>query len=392
MSPVTRRAVSILGSTGSVGVQALDLIGRFPERFEVVALAAGRNAALLAQQIETHRPRLAAIDDREGAAALKDAARRARCEVVTGPDGLLAAASFPAAEIVVAAVVGSAGLPSTYHALKAGKCVALANKESLVMAGALLQEVVRDSGGSLLPVDSEHSAVHQCLRGGSTEGVARIILTASGGPFRTTPLESLKTVTPEQALRHPVWDMGKKISIDSATLMNKGLEVIEARWLFDLEPDRLDVVLHPQSIVHSMVEMVDGAVLCQMGVPDMRGPIQYALGYPDRFAGPVRAPDLPALGALEFFPVDRRRYPCLDLAYSALKAGGTSPAALNAANEVAVQAFLAGRLDFPGIPRVVEKVLERHRPVPATSLASVQEADAWARGEAEEMVSRGGEC
>ena len=392
MSQVTRRAVSILGSTGSVGVQALDLIGRFPDRFEVVALAAGRNAALLARQIETHRPRLAAIDDRGGAAALTEAARRARCEIVTGADGLLAAASFPGAEIVLAAVVGSAGLPSTYHALKAGKCVALANKESLVMAGALLQDVVRESGGRLLPVDSEHSAVHQCLRGGSTEGVARIILTASGGPFRTAPLESLRTVTPEQALRHPVWDMGKKISVDSATLMNKGLEVIEARWLFGLEPDRLDVVLHPQSIVHSMVEMVDGSVLSQMGVPDMRGPIQYALGYPDRFAGPVKAPDLAALGALEFFPVDRRRYPCLDLAYSALKMGGTSPAALNAVNEVAVQAFLAGRLDFPGIPRVVEKVLERHRPVPATSLASVQEADAWARGVAEEMVSRGGEC
>ena len=391
MARVTRRAISILGSTGSVGVQALDLIERFPDRFEVVALAAGRNAALLARQVGKHRPRLAAIGAAEGAGALQEAARLVRCEVVTGQEGLLAAASFPAADIVVAAVVGAAGLPATYHALRAGKRVALANKESLVMAGPLLQQTLRESGGSLVPVDSEHSAVHQCLRGGSTDGVRRIILTASGGPFRTTPLEELRTVTPGQALKHPVWDMGKKISIDSATLMNKGLEVIEARWLFDLEPERLDVLLHPQSIVHSLVEMVDGSVLCQMGVPDMRGPIQYALGYPDRFPGPVPAPDLPALGTLEFFPVDRRRFPCLDLAYSALRAGGTAPAALNAANEIAVHAFLAGRLDFPGIPRVVEKVLERHRPVPVTTLAGVLEADAWSRGVAEEILLQGGE-
>jgi 1-deoxy-D-xylulose-5-phosphate reductoisomerase len=391
MARFTRRAVSILGSTGSVGVQALDLIERFPDRFEVVALAAGRNAALLARQIEKHRPRLAAIHDEQGAGALQAAARRARCEIVAGEEGLLAAAAFPVADVVVAAVVGAAGLPATYHALKAGKQVALANKESLVMAGPLLQQTVRESGGSIVPVDSEHSAVHQCLRGGSKDEVRRVILTASGGPFRTTPLEDLRRVTPEQALKHPVWDMGRKISIDSATLMNKGLEVIEARWLFDLEPDQLDVVLHPQSIVHSMVEMVDGSVLCQMGVPDMRAPIQYALGYPERFPGPVPAPDLLALERLEFFPVDRRRFASLDLAYSALRAGGTAPAALNAANEVAVHAFLAGRLDFPGIPRVVGKVLERHRPVPVTSLAGVLEADAWSRGVAEEILLQGGE-
>ncbi len=390
MNQGRRRAVSILGSTGSIGTQALDLIERFPERFVVVALAAGRNAGLLARQIERHRPRLAAIGDESGRDLLKAAAREARCEIVAGEEGLLAAAGFPAADIVVAAVVGAAGLPATYHALRAGKRVALANKESLVTAGPLLQEAARETGGSLVPVDSEHSAVHQCLRGASQHEVRRVILTASGGPFRTLPLEEIKTVTPEQALRHPVWDMGKKISIDSATLMNKGLEVIEARWLFDMEPDRLDVLLHPQSIVHSMVEMVDGSILCQMGVPDMRAPIQYALGYPDRFPGPVPAPDLTAQGPLEFFPVDHDRYPCFDLALEALRQGGTAPAALNAANEAAVQAFLSRRLDFPGIARVVAGVLERHRPVPVNSLDCVLETDAWSRGIAEEIMTRGG--
>jgi 1-deoxy-D-xylulose-5-phosphate reductoisomerase len=355
-----------------------------------VALAAGRNATLLSRQIETHRPRLVAIADESGRKELELAARRARCEIVTGPEGLLATASYPAAERVVAAVVGAAGLPATYEALKAGKIVALANKESLVMAGALLQRTAREAGALLLPVDSEHSAVHQCLRGCRVEEVRRIVLTASGGPFRTASIEDMARATPEEALRHPVWDMGRKISIDSATLMNKGLEVIEARWLFDVEADRLDVVLHPQSVVHSMVELVDGSVLCQMGVPDMRAPIQYALGYPERFAGPVAAPDLESLGPLEFFPVDRRRFPSLDLAYAALREGGTAPAVLNAANEVAVGAFLSRRLEFPGIPRVVESVLRRHRPAPVTSLASVLEADAWSRGVAEEILSRGG--
>jgi 1-deoxy-D-xylulose-5-phosphate reductoisomerase len=392
MAGNARRAVAVLGSTGSVGVQTLDLISCFPGRFEVVALAAGRNAALLARQIETHRPRLAAIADAGSRGPIEEAARRARCEILTGQEGLLAVAAFPAADIVVAAVVGAAGLPATHAALKAGKTVALANKESLVMAGELLQAVAREAGALLLPVDSEHSAVHQCLRGARREDVARVILTASGGPFRTTPLEDLPRVTPEQALRHPVWAMGKKISIDSATLMNKGLEVIEARWLFDLAAERVGVLLHPQGLVHSLVEMVDGSVLCQVGLPDMRAPIQYALGYPERFQGPVKAPDLAERSPLEFFPVDARRFPSLDLAYRALRAGGTAPAVLNAANEVAVQGFLSRRLDFPGIPRLVGEVLERHRPSPVTSLQTVLQADAWARGVAEEIMSQGGAC
>jgi 1-deoxy-D-xylulose-5-phosphate reductoisomerase len=385
-----RRGVAVLGSTGSIGVQALDLIGRFPDRFEIVALAAGRNADLLAEQVKRHRPRLAAIGDERRRHDLAAAAREAGCEVVAGAEGLLAAAAHPGADVVLAAVVGGAGLGPTYHALLSGKAVALANKESLVMAGALMRQAARQAGGSLIPVDSEHSALHQCLRGESLDEVRRLILTASGGPFRTTPLERLSSVTPEEALRHPVWDMGKKISVDSATLMNKGLEVIEAHWLFGLPGERIDVVLHPQSSVHSMVEMVDGSVICQMGVPDMRGPIQYALSFPERFAGPVAAPDLSQPMQLDFAPVDGERFPSLGLAYRALQAGGTAPAALNAANEVAVQAFLDRRTGFLGITRLVEEVLERHRPLPVGSIDEVLEADRWARTAAEEILAHGG--
>ncbi|HXH28096.1 MAG TPA: 1-deoxy-D-xylulose-5-phosphate reductoisomerase, partial [Candidatus Polarisedimenticolia bacterium] len=278
----------------------------------------------------------------------------------------------------------------THHALSRGKTVALANKESLVMAGRLMRDTADAAGGSLIPVDSEHSALHQCLRGERLSEVRRLILTASGGPFRTTPLERLASVTPAEALKHPTWEMGPKISIDSATLMNKGLEVIEAHWLFGLPGERIDVVLHPQSSVHSMVEMVDGSVICQMGVPDMRGPIQYALGYPERFAGPVPAPDLSAPRTLEFYPVEAGRFPCLRLAYDALKAGGTAPAVLNAANEVAVQAFLDGRLAFPAIARLVAAVLERHRPAPVGSIEDVMQADAHGRRAAGEIVTREG--
>ncbi len=390
MTSPGRRGVAILGSTGSIGVQALDLLARFPERFAVVALSAGRNADLLARQIAAHRPRLAAIGGAEGRDALRAAARDAGCEIVTGSEGLHAVATHPAADVVLAAIVGAAGLAPTFSALGAGKVVALANKESLVMAGPLMCRAAAESGGSLVPVDSEHSALHQCLRGETIEEVRRLILTASGGPFRTTPLADLASVTPEQALKHPVWEMGKKISIDSATLMNKGLEVIEAHWLFGLPGERIDVVLHPQSTVHSMVEMVDGSVICQMGVADMRGPIQYALGYPNRFAGPVPGPDLSQPRTLEFFPVDGERFPSLALAYEALRAGGTAPAALNAANEVAVAAFLERRIGFLGISRLVEKVLEGHRPNPVSSLEDVLDADRSARRAAAEVLARGG--
>ena len=381
------RRVAILGSTGSVGVQALDLIERLPERFEVVALAAGRNADLLGRQVLKHRPRLVAIDDESRRRALEPMAREVGAELVAGGDGVMAVASHAEADIVLAAIVGAAGLRATYHAVSCGKTVALANKESLVMAGELMRRTSAEAGGTLIPVDSEHSALHQCLRGEKVEEVRRLILTASGGPFLHTPIEKLAGVTPREALRHPVWDMGKKISIDSATLMNKGLEVIEAHWLFSLPDDRIDVVLHPQSRVHSMVEMVDGSMMCQIGVPDMRGPIQYALGYPDRFAGPVPPLDLSRPQTLEFFPVDRARFPSLDLAYAALRAGGTTPVALNAANEVGVQAFLDSRIGFLGIARLVAAVLERHRPGRAASIEEVLESDGHARRIAAEVLS-----
>jgi len=383
-----RRRVAILGSTGSIGVQALDLIARFPERFEVVALAAGRNTELLARQVMEHRPRLVAIGDPERRDALLDAARRAGSSLEAGPQGVLAVACHPDAQVVLAAVVGAAGLQPTYEALRAGKTVALANKESLVMAGPLMCQAAGAAGGSLIPVDSEHSALHQCLRGERLTEVKRLILTASGGPFRTTPLADLAGVSPEQALRHPVWEMGRKISIDSATLMNKGLEVIEAHWLFGMPGRQIEVVLHPQSSVHSMVEMVDGSVICQMGLPDMRGPIQYALAYPERFAGPVAGPDLGESRTLEFYPVDRERFPCLGLAYGALEAGGDTPAVLNAANEVAVDAFLEKRLGFMDIPRLVERVVERHRPRPIASIGDVVQADAAGRRAMREMMTR----
>jgi 1-deoxy-D-xylulose-5-phosphate reductoisomerase len=385
-----KRRVALLGSTGSIGVQALDLIERLPDRFEVVALAAGGNAGLLAEQIRRHRPRLAALADPARASELTDAAREAHAEIVTGEAGLLAVAAHAQADVVLAGIVGAAGLRPTWQALRAGKKVALANKESLVMAGPLMREAMARSGASLVPVDSEHSAVHQCLRGERLDEVRRLILTASGGPFRTTPLDRLADVTPAEAVRHPVWEMGRKISVDSATLMNKGLEVIEAHWLFGLPGDRIDVVLHPQSSVHSMVEMTDGSVMAQVGVPDMRAPIQYALAYPERFPGPVRPFDFSAARSLDFEPVDRRRFPSLDLAYAALRAGGTAPAALNAANEVAVQAFLDGRLGFLGIAALVRDVLEGHQTAPLHSLDDVIHADGAARRRAEEILSMKG--
>jgi 1-deoxy-D-xylulose-5-phosphate reductoisomerase len=387
MNGIPPRRVAVLGSTGSVGMQALDLIERLPERFEVVALAAGSNADLLARQIRRHRPRLAALADAEGRGGPEDAARAVGCAFAAGDEGVLEVARHADADVVLAAIVGAAGLRPTFEAIRSGKRVAIANKESLVMAGSLMHEAALSRGGSLVPVDSEHSALHQCLRGERIEEVRRLILTASGGPFRNTAPEDLERVTPAEALRHPVWEMGKKISVDSATLMNKGLEVIEAHWLFGIPGERIDVVIHPQSSVHSMVEMADGSVICQIGVPDMRGPIQYALGHPDRFPGPVPAFDFTRPATFEFLPADRERFPCLDLAYGALRDGGSAPAALNAANEVAVEAFLDGRIGFLGIPRLVAEVLNRHRPGPVGSIEEVVESDRHARRVAREILT-----
>ena len=385
----SRTRIAILGSTGSVGVQALDLISRFPDRFEVVALAARRNAERLAEQALRFRPRLAALADPEGLAALASRCAPRGIDTAAGEEGLLRVAAHPEADRVISAIVGAAGLQPTLWAIQARKTVALANKETLVMAGDLMLREAEKNNALLLPVDSEHCALHQCLRGERREEVGRLILTASGGPFRLSSLSEMEAAEPEQALRHPTWEMGPKISVDSATLMNKGLEVIEAHWLFGIEAARIEVLLHPQSLVHSMVEMRDGSVICQMGTTDMRLPIQYALTYPDRWTSTLPPLDLASAPALEFFAPDPVRFPCLSLAYRALEMGGTATAALNAANEVAVEAFLSRRARFLDIPRVIQGVLEKHATLPADSLPPILEADRSSRRLAERILTKG---
>ncbi len=375
--------IAILGSTGSIGQSALSVVDTHADRVQVVALAAGNNVERLAEQVARYRPSLVSVASAEGLAALKhrlpigDHPRDLLC----GAEGLLAAATHPDVDLVLCASSGAAGLEAALAAIDHRKTVALANKEVLVMAGALMVEAASRHGVALLPVDSEHNAIHQCLHRRSASEVRRLVLTASGGPFRQWDTEALANVTPADALRHPTWQMGRKITIDSATLMNKGLEVIEARWLFDVPADRIDVVVHPQSIVHSMVELTDGSVIAQLGVTDMRLPIQYAFSYPDRWTAPVPHLDLTRMGTLEFGPPDTDRFPCLRLAYAALEHGGAWPVVLNAANEVAVEAFLDERLRFVDIPVVIERALEaagRETSVPAT-LTDVRATDEWAR-------------
>jgi 1-deoxy-D-xylulose-5-phosphate reductoisomerase len=385
----SKTRISILGSTGSIGVQALDLISRFPDRFEVVALAGRRNAARLAEQAQRFRPRLVALADPERLGELSERCKPLGIEVASGDEGLLRVAAHPEGDRVISAIVGAAGLQPTLSAIRARKTVALSNKETLVMAGELMMREAARSNVPLLPVDSEHCALHQCLRGERREEVRRLILTASGGPFRLSSLEQMEAAEPEHALKHPTWEMGPKVTIDSATLMNKGLEVIEAHWLFSMDAARIEVLLHPQSLVHSMVEMRDGSVICQIGTTDMRLPIQYALTYPDRWASPLPPLDLASSPPLEFSAPDPARFPCLALAYRALEMGGTAPAALNAANEVAVEAFLARKAGFLDIPRVIEKVLDKHLTVPADSLLTVLEADRASRQAAERFLMKG---
>ena len=388
------RRVAVLGSTGSIGVSTLDVLGRHPDRFEVVALAAATNDGRLLEQCLRHRPRIAVLQCPEAAARLEAALRAsgAQVEVRSGSEALRDCVSSAAVDIVMAAIVGAAGLPSTLAAARAGKRVLLANKESLVVAGPLLIDSARAGGATLIPIDSEHNAIFQCLPPGVETGrpgggVRRILLTASGGPFLRTPLERMAMATPDEACAHPRWRMGRKISVDSATLMNKGLELIEACLLFGMEPARVEVVVHPQSIVHSLVEYVDGSILAQLGNPDMRTPIAHALGWPERIASGVQSLDLAAVARLDFEPPDLGRFPALRLARAVAEAGGTAPAVLNAANEVAVAAFLAGRLGFLGIPDVIEAVLDRHGSGPADDLATVLEADRRARELAEAMVA-----
>src|SRR3989441_1570444 len=361
---MSTRGVAILGSTGSIGCNTLRVIESLDsERFRIVALGAGRNIARLADQIAQHQPELVSVNREESAQRLKAelTTRNVRLpRIVIGQEGLVEVATHKRADCVVSATVGAVGFVPTLRALESGKRVALANKETLVMAGELMTCAAEKSGAELLPVDSEHNALHQCLRGENRAEVRRLILTASGGPFRNRDQAAMESASVAEALQHPTWNMGAKITIDSATLMNKGLEVIEAHWLFGFGADEINIVIHPESIVHSMIELVDGSIIAQMGVTDMRHAIQYALTYPERRASQLPSLDLAKLSSLHFEPPDMDRFPCISLAYRALRAGGTMPAAMNAANEEAVHAFIDERIALPDIPRVIEKVMNDH--------------------------------
>jgi 1-deoxy-D-xylulose-5-phosphate reductoisomerase len=381
------KIISLLGSTGSIGTNTLKVTASFPDAFRVAGLSGGRNVTLLAAQIEEICPEIASSADVHTSAALQSLLRQrgyamAKTRFVYGTEGHIEVSCHPESSIVLSAISGAAGLLPTYHALVQGKSIALANKETMVMAGELMMRLSREKQVEIVPVDSEHNAIHQCLRGGRRNEVKRLILTASGGPFRQTPKEKLGSVTVAQALNHPTWSMGKKITIDSATLMNKGLEVIEASRLFGATAEEIDVVVHPQSVVHSLVEYADGSVLAQLGVTDMRLPIQYALTYPDRCNSILPSLDIYSLPKLEFFRPDFEKFPCLALAYRALRTGGTAPAVLNAANEVAVEAFLNNGLRYQEIPQIIESVLNAHSPQDASDLEAILQADTWARGEA----------
>ena len=384
------RHISILGSTGSIGCNTLNVVDAFGDHFHVVALAAGRNVAQLVAQIARYRPQLVSVETEEGAEELRAELREqniAAPRILTGETGLIEVATHEQADCVVSATVGAVGFVPTLRALEAGKRVALANKETLVIAGELMTRAAAKSGAEILPVDSEHNALHQCLRGERREEVRRLILTASGGPFRTKTRDEMERATVAEAMCHPTWNMGAKVTIDSATLMNKGLEVMEARWLFNFDADRIDVLIHPESIVHSMIELVDGSVIAQLGVTDMRHAIQYALTFPERHPCQLPPLDLTRMSALHFDAPDTERFPCLALAYRALRAGGTTPAALNAANEEAVGAFLAERIRLTDIPHIIESVLNGHDSRPVTDLEVVLETDAAARESARAEIA-----
>ena len=381
------KRIAILGSTGSIGRSALAVVDAHPSRLQVAALAAGDNAALLAEQIERYKPRVAAIASATGLDRLRPAlSSTAATRLLSGGEGLLEVATHPDVDIVICASAGTAGLEAVLAAIEARKTIALANKEVLVMAGALVTEAAQRNGVAILPVDSEHNAIHQCLHGRNPLEIRRLILTASGGPFRELPEADLDRVRPEAALQHPTWQMGRKITIDSATLMNKGLEVIEAHWLFGVDAERIDVLIHPQSIVHSMVELNDGSVIAQLGVTDMRLPIQYACSYPERWDTPLPTLNLAQAGRLDFHEPAHDRFPCLALAYRALRSGGTLPVVLNAANEVAVEAFLDGKLGFTAIPRVIEKTMSAHDIEHVSTLDTVRRVDRWAREQAHDTA------
>jgi 1-deoxy-D-xylulose-5-phosphate reductoisomerase len=395
MRDAPRKRIALMGATGSIGDSALSVVSLFPDRFEIVSMAAGSRIEKLLPAVAAHRPQVVSVRTKEDAARLR--AEFPGIAVGWGDQGLVDVATYPEADIVLGALVGSLGLPSSYAAAKLGKTLALANKETLVVAGELLMDAARAAGAAVIPVDSEHCALHQALRCGAPSEVSKLMLTASGGPFRMRPLGTFADITVDDALAHPTWRMGPKITIDSATMMNKGLEVIEARWLFEVPADRIEVVLHPQSIVHSLVEYVDGSLIAQMSPNDMRFPILYALTYPERIDihsaradraldSPLQKLDLLALGKLEFFHPEPERYPALSLAREALAAGGSATAVLNAANEVAVEAFLMGRIPFPAIVETTGRVLARHEVGPLLSVEEALDADAWARRTAREIL------
>ncbi len=392
---MTRQKLTILGATGSIGVSTLDVVARHPDRYEVIALTGNSRIEVLFTQCLQHRPRFAVVGDGKDVAGLTERLRAngLATEVLAGPAALERVASLPEVDAVMAAIVGAAGLQPTLAAVRAGKRILLANKEALVMGGALFMDEVRRHRAVLLPIDSEHNAVFQSLPADyagdpARVGVRHILLTASGGPFRTTPLERLRQVTPAEACAHPNWSMGRKISVDSATMMNKGLEVIEARWLFNLTPEQIQVVIHPQSVIHSLVQYVDGSVLAELGNPDMRTPIAHALAWPVRIDAGVAPLDLPAIAQLNFERPDFERFPCLALAYRVLRAGGIAPTVLNAANEVAVAAFLEERLPFLAIADIIAATLDVIEPSAAIDLPTILAADAQARSVAHELIER----
>ena len=384
-----RKNLAVLGATGSIGCSTLDIVRQFPDRYRIVSLSAGRNVELLARQIKEFHPAVAVVMDEAGRDRLKSLLPDdVKIELLWGESGMGTAASLPDVDMVVTGIVGAAGLMPTLAAIEAGKPIALANKETLVMAGETVMARAAAAGVPILPVDSEHSAIFQCIGQHPQREVVQLFLTASGGPFRNRAADTFNTIRPEDALKHPNWSMGAKITIDSATLMNKGLEFIEARYLFDIAPEKIEVVVHPQSIIHSMVGFVDGSVLAQLGIPDMRGPIGYALAYPDRLPLQLGYPDFTALANLTFEPPDLGRFPCLALAFEACAQGGTLPAVLNAANELAVTAFLAKRIAFTDIHRVISRTMERHLLHTRPSIEQICEADRQARQLAADEIRR----
>ena len=381
--------LSILGSTGSIGCNALKIVEMFPDRFSVKALAAKNNTTLLASQVERFSPEIVVVFDETRALELKSMLpSETSVEIIYGENGYRAAATLDSVEMVVSAVVGAAGLMPTLAAIEAGKNVALANKETLVMAGEIVVNRAALNSVKILPIDSEHSAIFQCIAGNRRQDLVEILLTASGGPFLNRQENEFEKIKPQDALNHPTWRMGKKVSVDSATLMNKGLEVMEAKCLFGVPHDMIKVLIHPQSVIHSMVSFKDGAVMAQMGIPDMKGAIAYALSYPERLALKQPSPDFTRIGALTFEKPDLEKFPCLDLAYRACEIGETLPAVLNAANEVAVRAFLKRRVPFVKIPEVIRETMERHNVVPDPALDDILEADRWAREQAQDLIGR----